>query len=171
MSDERWAQLMKIKRWTPLDELNLSAVHLKDSLYRIEPCVYLQCVSHDRALRVSQGQRFVTALLWAQSDGAVQRAQLLRIEDDEPREAVPPSALLPGRDVRRYGPILETLAARGVKCQESASYRVATDGEFVQRNIVAPPMTFHFRSLDDDDGDECYAIRYLLEEDERTRSR
>lgn len=161
-SDLEWERLLQLRRWTALDALGTPASHISDVLFRIGPCGYLICVPHGRDLRRVEGKRFITTLMWAESDGAARRAQLLDIEADEPKIVRPPDALLSLGGAASYGAIVDYLRKSAVRFQESASYRVGSDGAFVHRNILAPPYSFHFRGRDDIDKEDCYAIKYML---------
>lgn len=121
-------------------------------------------VPHNGRFDRNDAGPFVTALLWAETDGAAKRAKLMEIEADDPGAASSaPRDLLPG-PATTYGDIARTLEQQGRAFQEYAEYRVARDGAFIHRTIEAAPYAFFFRKLEHDDSDRCYAIRFTLAE-------
>mgnify|MGYP007034366735 CR=1 FL=1 len=156
-----------MQRWTALDALGDTVSCVSDVLFRLGRDEYLVCVPHDRDLRRIEGKRFVTTVMWAETEGAARRAQLMDIESDERGDVLPPPALLLSEGASSYGSIVDCLQSIGARFQESASYRIGSDGAFIHRSIIAPPRTFHFRNRDDDDKDRCYAIKYVLPDEKQ----
>jgi hypothetical protein len=163
MSALDWPGLKTLRAWTPLSEVPASATHLGGVLYKLAPSVYVTCVSYNRRLEEVEGGLFVTMVLWAETDGAARRAQLMEIEADQHADVhPPPEMLLRGQPVI-YGEILRELKRGNYgEFREWADYRVATDGAFVQRTVNIPPLSFYFRKLEEDDSERCYAIQYRL---------
>jgi hypothetical protein len=158
-----WNGLKELRCWTPLAEVSQSAERLGDLLFCIGPAQYVIAVPHNEQFDRTEKAPFVTILLWAETDGAARRAKLMDVEADEKGHVAPPAELLlPGQSVA-YGDIVKELR-RGQHgtYQETASYRIAKDGAFVDRNIATPVLTFHFRKREDDPTDPCYAIQYRL---------
>lgn len=158
-----WARLKSLRAWTPLPDVSPSAIPLGGVLYRIATGTYVTCVPYNRQLEEIEGGLFVTTLLWAESDGAAKRVQLMEIEADQPKDSRPPADLLLHGQPVTYGEIIRELQ-RGAygAFREWADYRIARDGAFVQRTIDIPPISFYFRKPEDDDADRCYAIQYRL---------
>jgi hypothetical protein len=64
-----------------------------------------------------------------------------------------------------YGEIVHELKKGHLgEYEETASYRIASDGAFVHRHITTAAFTFHFRKREHDDSEPCYAIEYRLRE-------
>jgi hypothetical protein len=164
--DLSWDTLTSLRRWTPLRQVTKTTpVKLGDDLFKIDTGKYLVCVPYKRDLTEGGGERFITSVLWARTDGAARRAALLQIEADQVIEGgPPPDLLLPGRPVS-YGDIIRELKKDQTgEFGETASYRVATDGAFVHRSIVTESTSFHFRNPEHDDSEPCYAIEFRLPE-------
>ena len=158
-----WNRLKELRCWTPLVQVSPSAERLGDGLFRLDPTQYVIAVPYNEQFERTDRAPFVTILLWAETDGAAKRAKLMDIEADEKSHVTPPAELLlPGQSVA-YGDIVKELR-RGQHgtYQETASYRIAKDGAFVDRNIATPILSFHFRKREDDPTDRCYAIQYRL---------
>jgi hypothetical protein len=83
------------------------------------------------------------------------------IESDDGETMDVPAEFLPsgGTVTATYGEIL-----RGLKndkpriCQETASYRIASDGRFIHRRIETECFEFLFRNPEHDDSEPPYAI-------------
>jgi hypothetical protein len=152
-----------------LDALDRSVEHLGGTLFRLSPTQFLICPPYNEHFeRRPETPGFVAAVLWAPYEGAARRAVLMDVEADTPEqrplaEPPPPTELLPRGAAATYGSIISELrTARQGKFLESATFRVATDGVFVHRNISAAPYTFFFRNRKDADDDRCYAIECRL---------
>src|SRR5438874_557492 len=103
----KWTRLIQIKRWTLLTQAGLEISNLKDTLYRVDANSYLIAVPYDEGLQTHGDLRFVTSVLWAESEGAARRASLMEIENDQiDRSAVPPQEMLLPDAANRYGDIL-----------------------------------------------------------------
>lgn len=157
-----WKDLKALRCWTPLSEVTHSATPLGSGLYGIGQGQYLIAVPHNDRFERNERGPFVTAVLWAETNGAAKRAKLMQIETDDSQGPSPtPDDLLP-EHARTYGEIVAVLKRRGEEFQEYAEYRVATDGAFVHRTIEAFPYSFFFRKVEHDASDSCYAIQYTL---------
>lgn len=160
-----WADLKSLPRWTRLSQVTTGAVSVGDDLFRVGPGKYLICAPYSRDLEEQGGNRFVTALVWAGTDGAARRAVLMQIEADQSNGAPPPPELLPPGQPVTYGEIVRKLRKGHLgEYEETASYRIASDGAFVHRHVTTAAFSFHFRKREHDDSDPCYAIEYRLPE-------
>jgi hypothetical protein len=161
--DLSWSTLRTLAVWTPASSLSARLVRIEDDLFRLRTGAYLVCLPYDERFEAAAGERFVTALLWAASDGAARRAHLMEIEADDLATGPAPGELLPPGQPQAYGAIMAALKTSGCRNYiERASYRIAKDGAFVHRAIDAPPYSFFFRNPEDDDSDRCYAVQYRL---------
>lgn len=70
-----------------------------------------------------------------------------------------PKVFLPEKSGSTYGDILKTLKLENPKVlQETASYRIATDGDFVHRMIETEGVSFFFRNRKLHNNEKPYAI-------------
>jgi hypothetical protein len=159
-----WKRAKAIRCWTPIEEAVSTVIAVEDKLFQIGPTQYVICTPYREDLVSVPGGHFVTVLYWATSEGAARRAVLHQIERDDRQAGMPPAELIPSPDATSYGEILDKLRLGAVPFRESASYRIATDGAFIDRRISTQTQSFHFRGRDDDDGETCYAIEYRLQE-------
>lgn len=153
---------MRVPCWVPLRHVVSCAEPVGRNLFRIAPCQYLVALPSNERFEVTPDAPLVTALLWAPTDGAARRVLLFEVEADELADAEPPPELLPAGHSRTYGRILDHVRGTGEGMViESATYRIARDGAFVQRNILTRQVEFHFRKRHGAH-DRCYAITYRL---------
>lgn len=158
-----WSSLKALRAWTPLSEVSTSAIHLGGVLYKLAPRAYVTCVPYNQQLEEIEGGLFVTMILWAETDGAARRSQLMEVEADQNADVHPPAEMLLRGQPVTYGAIIRELKRGNYgEFREWADYRVATDGAFVQRVINIPPLSFCFRKIEEDDSERCYAIQYRL---------
>lgn len=162
-----WNELKELPAWMPIHGLPATPARVDDVLFRIAPTQYLICPPYnERFERISGATAFLGSVLWAPNDGAARRAVLMEIEADLQRDesiagSPPPEMLLPS-GATTYGAILEEVkSGRHGRYLEGASFRIGSDGAFVHRSISVSPLTFFFRSREDDDHDRCYAIEFL----------
>lgn len=104
----------------------------------------------------------VVRLAWAVSQGALRRVLNQEIEADRGGVSPPPPEMTFGVDAT-YESLRALVRERWPQCCiETASYRVATDGQFVCRNIETPQVSFHFRSPQPSASDSPIAIQHRL---------
>src|SRR5262245_1454062 len=105
-----WSALIRIRRWTPLEQTDLEVVQIRDVLFRLDYNCYAIVVEHDASYQ--SDSRRIISLLWAESEGAARRAMLMEIETDEIRqgERIPREMLLPGAHTT-YGSIISGFKA------------------------------------------------------------
>lgn len=157
-----WSQLLRLPQWTLLSRTGLSPDHLEDVLFKVSESAFLLCAPYDEQLRPLVGDLAVTAVVWAESEGAARRAVLQQLEADQPTDAQPPAEMLLKPGMKRYGEIREAGRTGSFGSMlEAASYR-SRDGLFVDRRINLPRWTFHFRGLESHDTEPCYAILVRL---------
>lgn len=159
-----WNELVSLEESISISILDMSLEELDESLFKISVTKYL-IISPYRGNHLEQmeGGPFLTALLWACSDGAALRAYNMMIERDDMVTAMPPPILLPAEDANTYSAILTCLKERDLKAIiESATYRIVGDGSFVHRSIECELASYYFRSSAHDDQEEPYAILWKL---------
>lgn len=155
--------LLTTKKWTSLIDV-LGGIRdesfVGTSLYRVDDTIYLY-LSKFR-LESSKDESigpYVSGILFAPDDGAAKRVSMSMIEEDLGRHLLPPAILYLRDSEFRYSDILSNLKRTHPKaCQESASYRIATDGQFIHRKIETESCTYYFRSVVDDPSEPPYAI-------------
>jgi hypothetical protein len=136
---------------------------LMPSGYKIEDGLYLSISSfRPGTLEEDPSGPFIYGIVLAASDGAIRRAFLMDIESDGGEKLINvPTEFLPsgGAVAATYGEILRGLKNDKPKtCFETASYRIATDGRFIHREIETERFTFFFRNPEHDDSEAPYAI-------------
>ena len=154
--------LVSLKKLTPLSAAVgkiESAAYLGKSIYRIGGGLYLYLSKFGGAGN-SEGP-FLSGFFCAPDDDAMMRATAMNIEGDSGSILSPPVGFLPPEVAMEYRTILNWLKSMAPKvCQESASYRVASDGLFVHRTIETEKYMAYFRGAKDDDCEPPYAILY-----------
>lgn len=155
--------LLTTKKWTSLVDV-LGGIREESfvgaSLYRVDDSIYLFLSKFklENSKEESVGP-FVSGILFAPDDGAAKRVSMSMIEEDLGRHLLPPALLYLRASEFRYSDILSNLKGTHPKvCQESASYRIATDGQFIHRKIETESYTYYFRSMLDDPNEPPYAI-------------
>lgn len=157
-----WPQLLRLRQWTPLSRTGLGARHLEDILFKLDESAFLLCAPYDAQLRPLANDVAVTAVVWAESEGAARRAVLQQLEADEPSDSQPPAEILLRPGLERYGQIREAGRTGSFgSILEAASYR-GRDGCFIDRRINFPRWTFHFRAREGNDSERCYAVQVKL---------
>ncbi|WP_426212033.1 hypothetical protein [Massilia sp. TWP1-3-3] len=155
--------LVSLKKLTPLSnvvEQIDAAAFLGKSLYRIGGGIYLYLTKFGGGGANTEGP-FLSGIFFAPDDCAMMRVAAMNIEEDSGSLLTSPAGFLPDEVLPEYGPILNWLKdMRPNVCQESASYRIASDGLFVHRTIETERYTFYFRGATDDDHEPPYAILY-----------
>ncbi len=158
-----WKDLVKIKEWSPANNLNIEYKKIKKGLHKISENQYLLLSPYNENFKEAPGGPFVNALLWSCSEGAVRRAYLMEIEQDDGTIIKPPDEIMPEPGRYTYKEILVGLKRLGCKgILEHASYRIAKDGAFIHRSIESEIALYSFRNMDFDDSEEPYAIRWNL---------
>ena len=162
--------LVRLPRGTRLSEVveqPCTDAFLAPSIYRMDAEIYLRLsLFRPGSLEKDPSGPFVNGIVLAANDGAVRRALLMDIESDDGEAISIPADFLPSScvTVTIYGEILRCLKDEKPKfCQETAEYRIATDGRFIHRMIETERFLFLFRSPEHDDSEVPYAvIRKLL---------
>jgi hypothetical protein len=156
-----FTSLVSLKKLTPLSNVveQLDAEKfLGQSLYRIGGGIYLYLTKFGGG--GTEGP-FLSGIFCAPDDRAMMRATAMNVEEDTGSLLTPPAGFLPAEVPLEYGTILNWLKDMRPKvCQESASYRIASDGLFVHRTIETEKYTFYFRGANDDGYEPPYAILY-----------
>ena len=150
-----------IKKLTPLAtavEHIDPAAYLGRSLYRLGDGIYICLTKLGMPGAASEGP-FLSGVFCVPDDGAIMRATALDIEGDIGLTLTPPTGFLPSDLVLEYGRILNWLKSmRPNVCQETASYRISSDGLFVHRTVETEKYPFYFRRAEDNERERPYAI-------------
>lgn len=153
-----WPELLALPPWVRLSEAGLVANPLADVLFKLEDGKYLMCVPYDAEMKPLENDYSITAILWAETDGAAKRSVLQQLEADARGDATPPAEILLPERAMRYDDVVRVarLGAYG-SVLESATYRVG-DGQFIDRTIALPRWTFHYRGRHLKGDESCYAV-------------
>lgn len=156
--------LTQLPRGTPLSAVvqqPAAEAFLSPSVYKIGNGIYL-CISPFRlgSLEKDPSGPFVTGVVLAADDGAARRALLMDIESDNGETMSIPVGFFPAAVMTpAYGAILQALKREKPQiCQETAEYRIASDGRFVHRMIETEHFSFFFRKPDHDDSEPPYVV-------------
>lgn len=155
--------LASLEKFTPLrsvvGDVDLSAF-LGKVLYRVGGGMYIYLTNFVGGKSIDEGP-FLFGIFCAPDDSALMRATAMKVEGDLGAFLTPPPGFLPDDLPKVYGAILNWIKEmRPNVCQESASYRIASDGIFVHRTIETEKYTFYFRGENHDDHEPPYAILY-----------
>ncbi|MEQ9725502.1 hypothetical protein ABRP29_07680 [Pseudomonas sp. WHRI 8822A] len=161
--------VLQFPKWSPLSEMvgvADASRFIGRNLYKLSGGLYLLLTNFSGAsLEKASNGPFVVGVIWGAGDGAVKRAFSLNIECDEGDIKKAPREFLPSASSGEYGSILKALEYGCPKhCLETAVYRVASDGAFVNRVIEAGGFKFFFRGGLHDDTEPPYAVLRKLEE-------
>ena len=135
---------------------------LAPSICRMGTGVYLRLSSfRPGSLEKDSSGPFVNGIVLAAGDGSVRRALLMDIESDDGETINVPAdfLLFDGVEATTYGEILRGLKNEKPKvCQETAAYRIASDGRFIHRMIETERFLFLFRSPEHDNSEAPYVV-------------
>lgn len=139
-----WGRIAGLDGWTRIASLSASPRYLSEYLVQLCDDAYTVPLQHGPTL---DPLPFDVAglILWAPDEGAACRALSMEIERDSGLVGVVPEPL---RICSRmnYAEIRKALRAMGQgDVLESASYRIATDGAFIHRELQNHRYAFFFR--------------------------
>jgi hypothetical protein len=159
-----WSKLASVRAWTPLQDIRVRSVQVKDTLFRLGQSCYVAALKHNIDFGASNCRR-ITSLLWAESEGAALRALFMEIEADEaiPGLQIPQEMLLTGGPATYGGILAAVRTGRHGRFLQHADYRIAKDGAFIHRTISGQTFSFHFRGLAEEESERPYAIQRRLE--------
>jgi hypothetical protein len=159
-----WHDLIQWPAFQSVATLAPSAMAVAGDVWMLGEHMYLFTVPYNERAEVgAPGAPFVTMVAWAESKGAIRRALLLEIEEDAiDRDATLPLELMPASGASSYGQILTEARHKRRSVREYASYRIATDGAFIDRAIECGQFVYCFRSRESDDSERPYAIKVKL---------
>jgi len=100
----------------------------------------------------------ITLIIWAPSAGALKRAFNGDIESDDGISGIPPNEMLISPTANTWGTIKEQAKELGIKFLESASYRIMTDGAFIQKQLQSRTYRAYFRSRNTKFNEHPYVI-------------
>jgi hypothetical protein len=161
------SNLISLEKWTRLADV-IPTINpnnfLSKSLYCIKDGFYLQISPFKgRDFIESDEAPFLTGLLCAPDAGAAKRVTSLAIEEDRGALLEMPLSIFSNDLIFHYGDIKQFLEKMQPKAlQETAAYRIATDGCFVHRMIETESYTFYFRGAIDDIKEQPYAVLFKL---------
>ena len=152
-----WKRLCRLKSGTPVEELGQSVVSLGNDAFKLSETQYcLARVSDDNVLRV-------VSMYWACNEKSFRHAYFGDIEGDDLISCTPPNELLPPKSGATFRKIMTGLKAFGAKgVMENASYRIMSDGAFIQKEIGSNVADYYFRSPHSDDNELPYAILWKM---------
>lgn len=156
-----WSEILALRAWTPLEQVSEAPIELGRRLFKIGVGMYVVALPHFSDMTPTPGHLWVTMAVWAESDGAARRAELMEVEADELGDLDPPAELLVGGS-REYGALVGGARASRLDPIETGVYRVGSDGAFVHRKLSAANAAWLFRSRRHEDHDVCYAIETRL---------
>lgn len=135
---------------------------LSPLIYRMDAGIYLRASPfRPGSLEKDPSGPFVNGIVLAAGDGSARRALLMDVESDDGKTMSIPATFLPSGGVAAttYGEILRGLKQEKPRvCQETAAYRIASDGRFIHRMIETERLLFLFRNPEHDDSEAPYAI-------------
>jgi hypothetical protein len=160
----QWSDLISVKKWSSVHKSDFDMVEIKKDFYKLSDNQYCMTAPYSSSsLEVAPGGPFITAFLWACSEGAARRAYFYEIEADDKSILWPPDDILPFADNGTYGEILKGLKQFGGRSVlEHARYRIMSDGAFVDKVIESALASYFFRKADYDNNETPYAIQWNL---------
>lgn len=168
-------KILAMPLWTPLVQVvdpiledNIVRRGTDALLYRLSSDTYLaitDCRIRGQELEESRNGPLVAGVLWASTEGAARRARFSEIEADEGVAADIPAWCLPEGVAPRFGDILRAVNKDIVTISsEFATYRIASDGKFICRNIATRAYHYYFRGRRRNDSEPPFAaMRKLVE--------
>ena len=154
------SDLLELKR-APISTLKISMKPIDTYMAQVNSNIFLLFTKFAPDLSVLH-EPDVTSFVWASSFGAVRRVLKFEIEADEGIFCAPPLLMIFNGNPT-YEELLANCKARWPSATlETASYRIATDGKFICRNIETPIFSYHFRSSGHDDNEVPFVIEYKL---------
>lgn len=156
-------KLINLKKGTPLFDVVKDVKperYIGKSVYSLGDGIYFYLTKFVAGKFDADGRAsFLSGVFCAPDDGAIRRVVAMETEEDSGVLLTPPSVFLPDGVEPEYGKILAGLKKMNPRvCQESASYRIAVDGNFVHRTIETEKYTFYFRGTSDDNSEPPYVI-------------
>ena len=156
------ASLLAMRR-SPISSLRFSFTRLTECLVQIDSNVFLLLTKFGCDLS-TLAEPEVTHVIWATSAGAVRRVLDLAIEADDEVCLVPPMDMTFGV-VPEYAALLATCKEKWPSATfETASYRIASDGRFVCREIETRSVAYYFRHPEHNDKEAPFLIKCRLSE-------
>ena len=161
-----WDELKKIKYLSSIKELPFEGQLITKNIYRVNEQAYLFLVDYNVAYnKTKENGPFATLLFWTGNDGSAKRAFSRKIEEDKEQSIIiPPTEMLPSKEVNTYEKIINELKKNKSTYMETASYRIATDGAYIHKEISVIPYTYYFRKREDDNNEVPYTISYKLQQ-------
>lgn len=158
------AKLFLLNKKMPLSEVIAEIdreAYLGKWLYRLGGGLYLYLSSSGKGYPGEPAGPYIHGLYCSPDDSAILRVVARNIEADLGMKLEPPVGFFPTVLTLEYQKIIDW--ARSQKFgfyMESASYRIASDGKFVQKKIETEKFTFYFRNSGSDDFEKPYVILY-----------
>jgi hypothetical protein len=160
-----WRSAKQCLPWCPLSDFPFEASLLSGGLLRVGSDAFVFTVPYDQHLAKTPLAPYVTLLVWAPSEGAALRALESEIEKDDGVSGEPPPEMLFDPNAKTYAAIVRAAKQQyGGEFSEHASYRIATDGAFIQKSVSAGPFEYCFRSPSRVGAEAPFAIKYRGEQ-------
>jgi hypothetical protein len=145
-------------KWQPIEGIERAAC-ISENLYSISNQIFLVTTVRNKDFSLSKEGARVSTILWAASAGAARRATVMQIEEDDGAALMPPCEFLIAPEADTWASILDVAKYKNIFIMESASYRIATDGLFVHKQIDTKPFIYFFRSPEVEGNERPYAIQ------------
>jgi hypothetical protein len=141
----------------PVSSLGIAVTMVDEFIAQVDSNTFLLLTKYGVDFSVLP-EPAVQSVAWASSVGALRRVVNMEIESDEDVVTNPPASSFFGIS-QSYGEIQAECKARWPSSTfETASYRIATDGRLICRNIETPAASFHFRSPSHDSNERPFVI-------------
>jgi hypothetical protein len=145
----------------PLSSLGFPVTVIDEFIVQVDSGMFLLLTKRGADLSVLP-EPAVHSVAWAPSVGALRRVVKMDIESDDGIVLDAPPFLSFDAPAN-YGKLQAECKARWPSSTlETASYRIATDGKFICRNIETPAASFHFRSPTHDNHEVPFVIKRKL---------
>lgn len=152
--------LLAMKR-SAISSLGFPVTMLDQSLAQADPNTFL-LLSKFGLDFILLPEPDIAALVWATSVGAMRRIVKFEIEGDDGIVLAPPSAFTFGISPT-YVELLKYCKAKWPSAtMETASYRIASDGKFISREIETPDVSFYFRNPADQSDESPFVVKHKL---------
>lgn len=150
-----WNEL-RMYAWKPLSRLPEQATPVTENIYQVG-AAYLLTVPYFKDFTPSE-EPVITLVIWALSVGALKRAFNFDIEEDDGVSGEPPQEMLLAPGATTWETIRDAGEVQCIQFTDSASYRIATDGASIHRQLGSRSYSAYFRSRHDTHTECSYVI-------------
>ena len=138
-----WKYLSQLNEFTSLSALSISCEPIWDGLYRLSRDIYV-CTTDLNLKNTTNEPPYITAIVWAESLGAVRRCHNGDIEADEVVNGQPPKEVILPHQAANYHEIRTYAKDHGRQVSECAGYR-ASDGLMTHVDLNVDRIVYTFR--------------------------